>query len=89
MRAFAEAQPSEAIVQQLAAQLPWFHNCELLDEVKGPAEGAWRIEQAIENGWSRVAWKFARPRQKNGGCPEESTRRSGPRKSRSFRRAKA
>jgi hypothetical protein len=27
MRAFAEAWPEEAIVQQLAAQLPWFHNC--------------------------------------------------------------
>jgi len=27
MRAFAEAWPEEAIVQQVAAQLPWFHNC--------------------------------------------------------------
>ena len=27
MRAFAEAWPEESIVQQAAAQLPWFHNC--------------------------------------------------------------
>ncbi len=28
MRALAEAWPDEAIVQQVAAQLPWFRNCE-------------------------------------------------------------
>ncbi|MBI1748296.1 MAG: hypothetical protein HYR55_17190 [Acidobacteria bacterium] len=27
MRAFAAAWPDRAIVQQLAAQIPWFHNC--------------------------------------------------------------
>src|SRR5436190_15817941 len=27
MRAFAEAWPDEPIVQQAAAQIPWFHNC--------------------------------------------------------------
>ena len=53
MRAFAEAWPDEAIVQQLAAQLPWFHNCVLLDKVKVPSERTWYIGQAIENGWSR------------------------------------
>jgi len=29
MRAFAEAWPEPALVQQVAAQLPWFHNCTL------------------------------------------------------------
>ena len=38
MRAFAEAWPDESIVQQLAAQIPWFHNCVLLDRAKVPAE---------------------------------------------------
>jgi predicted nuclease of restriction endonuclease-like (RecB) superfamily len=37
MRAFAQAWPEETIVQQLAAQLPWFHNCVLLDQVREPA----------------------------------------------------
>ena len=34
MRTFAEAWPEEPILQQLAAKLPWFHNCVLLDKVK-------------------------------------------------------
>lgn len=53
MRAFADAWPENAIVQQLAAQLPWFHNCSLLDRVKTRAERLWYAEQIIQNGWSR------------------------------------
>jgi predicted nuclease of restriction endonuclease-like (RecB) superfamily len=34
MRAFAEAYPEELIVQQAAAQIPWFHNCVILDKMK-------------------------------------------------------
>ena len=36
MRAFAEAWPEEAIVQQLVAQIPWGHNVRILDYVKDP-----------------------------------------------------
>ena len=53
MRAFAEAWPDKSIVQQLAGQIPWFHNCTLLDKVKEPNERLWYIQQTIENGWSR------------------------------------
>lgn len=53
MKALAEAWPEESILQQLAAKLPWFHNCVLLDKVKVPSERVWYIEQAIQNGWSR------------------------------------
>ncbi|MBY0506096.1 MAG: PDDEXK nuclease domain-containing protein [Bryobacteraceae bacterium] len=53
MKAFADAWPEEPIVQQAAAQLPWFHNCILLDKVKDPAERLWYMHGAIENGWSR------------------------------------
>jgi predicted nuclease of restriction endonuclease-like (RecB) superfamily len=53
MRAFADAWPDLAIVQQLAAQLPWFHNCLLLGKVKEPRERAWYIDQSIQNNWSR------------------------------------
>jgi len=53
MRALAEAWPDEAIVQQAAAQLPWFHNCVVLDKVKDREERLWYIHQAIEHGWSR------------------------------------
>ncbi len=53
MRAFSEAYPDETIVQQLAAQIPWFHNCVLLDKVRRPEERIWYIRQTISNGWSR------------------------------------
>ncbi len=53
MRACAEAYPEEAFVQQLAAQIPWFHHCVLLDKVKDPTERHWYIQQTIEHGWSR------------------------------------
>src|SRR3954470_13516608 len=45
MRAFARAWPVESIVQQAAAQLPWFHNCVLLDKVKDPAEREWYVRK--------------------------------------------
>lgn len=53
MRAFAEAWPDEAIVQQLVAQIPWGHNVRLLDHVKSPEERHWYVQQTIANGWSR------------------------------------
>lgn len=53
MRTFAEAWPEEQFVQQAAAQIPWFHNCVLLDHVKRPQEREWYIRQTIEYGWSR------------------------------------
>lgn len=53
MRAFAEAYPDEQIVQQLAGQIPWFHNCLLLDRVKDVSERIWYIQQTIQGGWSR------------------------------------
>jgi predicted nuclease of restriction endonuclease-like (RecB) superfamily len=53
MRAFAEAWPDEDFVQQVAAQLPWFHNCTILDKLKSLAERIWYAQQTIENGWSR------------------------------------
>jgi predicted nuclease of restriction endonuclease-like (RecB) superfamily len=40
-------------VQQVAAQLPWFHSCTLLDRVKDPSTREWYARQAIEHGWSR------------------------------------
>ena len=53
MRAFAEARPDRAIVQQLVAQLPWGHNLRLLETLKLPEERAWYAQQAVEHGWSR------------------------------------
>ena len=54
MRTFAEAYPDEAIVQQAAARIPWFHNCTLLDKVKDPSERLWYAQETVEHGWSRA-----------------------------------
>ena len=51
MRAFAAAWTDEKIVQQAAAQIPWFHNCVLLDKVKQPEERKWYVGQTIAYGW--------------------------------------
>lgn len=53
MRAFAAAWPDEAIVQEVLAQLPWYHQITLLDKLDDPKNRRWYAEQAIENGWSR------------------------------------
>ena len=53
MRAFAGAYSNHQFVQQLAAQIPWFHNCILLDKVSASKERVWYLRKTIEHGWSR------------------------------------
>lgn len=53
MRAFAEAYPDLAFVQAAPAQMPWYHNCTLLDKVKEPDYRHFYIQETIANGWSR------------------------------------
>lgn len=53
MQSFADAWPDPAILQQLAAKLPWGHNTLLLQAIKSTSEREWYARQAIENGWSR------------------------------------
>lgn len=53
MRAFAEAWPDEAIVQQAVGQLPWGHNLVLLTKLKNPDLRLAYAQRAIEHGWSR------------------------------------
>lgn len=54
MRAFAETYPNSVFVQQVAAQLPWFHNVVILTKVKNPAEREWYLSACQEHGWSRA-----------------------------------
>jgi predicted nuclease of restriction endonuclease-like (RecB) superfamily len=42
-----------AIMQQLAAQIPWFHNIILIEKVKDLRARRWYVEQTIKHGWSR------------------------------------
>ena len=53
MRSLAEAYPEEQFVQQAAAQIPWFHNCVILDKVKNPVSRDFYIRSTISHGWSR------------------------------------
>ncbi len=53
MRAFAEAWPDEAIVQQAVGQLPWGHNLVLLTKLKVQELRLAYARRAIEHGWSR------------------------------------
>lgn len=53
MRAFAEAWPDESFVQEVLAQLPWYHQLALLDKLPGAETRRWYAVKAIEDGWSR------------------------------------
>jgi predicted nuclease of restriction endonuclease-like (RecB) superfamily len=53
IRAFADAYPSESFVQEVLAQITWYHNITLLDKIKDPAEREFYILKTIEHGWSR------------------------------------
>jgi predicted nuclease of restriction endonuclease-like (RecB) superfamily len=53
MRAFAQAWPDPAIVQQAVGQLPWGHNLVLLTRLKDAQQRLAYAQSAITHGWSR------------------------------------
>ncbi len=53
MRAFAEAWPEAEFVQEVLAQLPWYHQLALLDKLPGSGTRRWYAAKAIEHNWSR------------------------------------
>jgi predicted nuclease of restriction endonuclease-like (RecB) superfamily len=53
MRAFAESWPNEQFVQEVLAQITWYHNIALLEKLDLPPDRIWYAHKAIENGWSR------------------------------------
>lgn len=50
MRSFAEIWRDEQIVQQLAGQLPWFHNVVLITRLKDDPTREWYARRAIAGG---------------------------------------
>ena len=54
MRAFAQAWPSDDIVQQAVGQMPWGHNLVLLTKLKDPQLRLAYAKRAIQHGWSRT-----------------------------------
>ncbi len=53
MRRFAESYDFE-FVQQLAAQIPWFHNVVIIQAFSDKKFREFYIKETIENGWSRA-----------------------------------
>ncbi len=53
MRKFAEEYPDLKFVQEVLAQLTWYHNLTLLDKIKNQVTRIFYIKNAIEQGWSR------------------------------------
>ncbi|HBE47184.1 conserved hypothetical protein [uncultured spirochete] len=53
MRAFAAAWPDRHIVQEVLAQITWYHNIALLDKLDAPEVRLWYARKAHEEGWSR------------------------------------
>jgi predicted nuclease of restriction endonuclease-like (RecB) superfamily len=53
MRKFAQTYSDEQIVQELLAQITWYHNITLIEKVKSSDERLWYVRKIIEHGWSR------------------------------------
>lgn len=53
MRKFAEEYPDNQFVQEVLAQLTWYHNVTLLDKIADKQIRLFYVKHAIENGWSR------------------------------------
>lgn len=53
MRAFADAWPDVEFVQEVLAQLPWYHQLALLDKLASPETRRWYATKAIAHNWSR------------------------------------
>ncbi|MDV3002595.1 MAG: hypothetical protein N5P05_004250 (plasmid) [Chroococcopsis gigantea SAG 12.99] len=53
MRKFAETYPDEQIVQEVLAQITWYHNIALMEKLSSSEERIWYLHKTIEQGWSR------------------------------------
>lgn len=53
MRQFASTYPNVSIVQEILAQLSWYHNLTLIQKIKDDTIRKWYISKTIENGWSQ------------------------------------
>ena len=55
MRAFAAAWPDRPIVQEALAQLPWYHQIALLENLKSRKERLWYARACVRAGWAHAA----------------------------------
>ena len=52
MRKLAEDYPNFEFVQEVLAQITWYHNIILMDKIKDIETRKWYISEAVKNGWS-------------------------------------
>ena len=52
MRAFAAAWPEKLFVQEVLAQMPWYHNLALIEKISDESDRLWYARAAIKHGWS-------------------------------------
>ena len=52
MRKFAEEYPDFEFVQEILAQITWYHNVILMDKINDFEERKWYIKEVVKNGWS-------------------------------------
>lgn len=52
MRKLAEDYPDFEFVQEVLAQITWYHNIILMDKIKDIETRKWYIAEAVKNGWS-------------------------------------
>ncbi len=50
MLAFTKAWPDEAIMQQLAAKIPWYHNLTLIEKLDSREVRLWYADMAFQPG---------------------------------------
>jgi predicted nuclease of restriction endonuclease-like (RecB) superfamily len=53
MRSFAETYSDEQFVQEVLAQITWYHNLALIEKLKSQSERLWYAQQTVIHGWSR------------------------------------
>ncbi|MCI5121058.1 MAG: DUF1016 family protein, partial [Candidatus Electrothrix sp. AUS4] len=53
MRKFFKTWPEQKIVQEVLAQIPWYHNVALLEKLDDMETRLWYARKTVENGWSR------------------------------------
>lgn len=52
MKKIALEYPDFEFVQEVLAQITWYHNVILMDKIKSKEERNWYINETIKNGWS-------------------------------------
>lgn len=58
MRKFYQIYSKDKIGQQLANQIPWYHNILIINKINSIEEKHWYIQKTIENGWSRTVLQY-------------------------------